>query len=403
MTSLSPFYNNKTTNTEHDPLQKSLSELWAKIEKKQQRNQKFLADKEKLYTEFQTKVLPLEQQQGKEMANLVEFLIPFLTRKSLSDYQREELINWIESNLDYLRSHPFLTDVDHDDLHEQFGSAYSAFMQSQGIKIDEQQIEKVRLEIDHMFAGNLQLTDNEIIALIKNPNLLNQYIRQMNEQLDTEEENSEQAHSAHQHNEPFEDSSKDDFEPEDEHYHASQDTKQKDLDKLFKAGQLNKIYKRLATLLHPDKEQNPAKKAQKHELMQTLSEARKNKDAFTLLQLYQTHINDGEFSFDTDTLSSMQALLKEKLYLLEEEHYQAKITNDMPTLVWRKFSARSKKQTENNIKNHASNLAAEVHEQQLIMQQHTTVAQMKKLLQQRLEQNLGWVSDMPIELIDLFR
>ena len=79
MTSLSPFFNNTAADTCHDPLQKSLSNLWSKIEKKQKRNQKFLDDKEKLFNEFQIKVLPVEQQQGMEMVNLVEFLIPFIT------------------------------------------------------------------------------------------------------------------------------------------------------------------------------------------------------------------------------------------------------------------------------------------------------------------------------------
>jgi len=79
MTPLSPFFNKTATNTPHDPLQKSLSDLWSKIEKKQKRNQKFLDDKEKLFNEFQIKVLPVEQQQGMEMVNLIEFLIPFIT------------------------------------------------------------------------------------------------------------------------------------------------------------------------------------------------------------------------------------------------------------------------------------------------------------------------------------
>jgi hypothetical protein len=134
-----------------------------------------------------------------------------------------------------------------------------------------------------------------------------------------------------------------------------------------------------------------------------LSAARKNKDAFTLLQLYQIHINDGEFSFDTDTLSSMQALLRVKLHRLDDELYAAKSSNELPTLVWRKFKGRSKKQTESNIKIHVANIAEEIQENQLIMQQNQTVAQMKKHLQERLEINRGWESDMPIDLKDLFR
>lgn len=145
-----------------------------------------------------------------------------------------------------------------------------------------------------------------------------------------------------------------DFAQDDDQHQYAKNTRQKSLDKLSKAEQLNKIYKRLASLVHPDKEQDPGKKAQKHVLMQTLSEARKNNDAFTLLQLYQTHINEGEFAIDSDTLSSIQALLREKLHSLDDELHQAKSNNELSSLVWRKFSGRSKKQTEHNFKIHGA-------------------------------------------------
>ncbi|MFT5923441.1 MAG: hypothetical protein ACI9LE_000421 [Paraglaciecola sp.] len=411
MTSLSPFFNNTAADTFDDPLQKSLSELWSKIEKKQKRNQKFLDDKEKLFDEFQIKVLPVEQQQGMEMVNLVEFLIPFFARKSLSEYQREELISWIESTLEYLRSHPFLSDVDHESLQNKFNAAFSTFIQTQNIEIDIHQIEKVRMDIEHMFEGDMQLTDDEIIDLIKDHSLLNQYIQRMdNEISEKEDENKvddDDEENSGEQGDPFERFFEDNFGEDDvkqdAEKEAAKDTTKKNLDKLFKSGQLNKIYKRLAALLHPDKEQDPSKKEQKHVLMQTLSEARKNKDAFTLLQLYQIHINDGEFSFDPDTLTSTQALLRVKLHRLDDELYAAKSSNELSTLVWRKFSGRSKKQTESNIKIHLANIADEVQENQHIMQQNQTVTQMKKHLQERLEKNRGWTSDMPIDLMDLFR
>ena len=91
------------------------------------------------------------------------------------------------------------------------------------------------------------------------------------------------------------------------------------------------------------------------------------------------------------------------LHRLDDELHAAKSSNELSTLVWRKFSGRSKRQTESNIKIHVANIAEEVHENQLIMQQNQTVSQMKKHLQERLEKNRGWVSDMPVDFMDLFR
>ena len=404
MTSLTPAFKHTSSDGGKNQVQQSLIDLWAKIEKKLKRNQKYLQDKARLFAEFQATILPLEQQQGRQMIELLEFLIPFLNRKSLSAYQREELLNWMESILTFLRSHPFLTDVDHEALQKKVNDAYVSLIQSQNADIEESHIDAVRMEIEQMFAGDMQLSDEEIIALIRDPNILNQYIQRMNEALD-EEDDDESAYSQNSSNssQPFEDFFEQDLGQDDAQHHNAKDARQKSLDKLFKAGQLNKIYKRLASLLHPDKEQDPGKKAQKHALMQTLSEARKNNDAFTLLQLYQTHINDGEFAFDSDTLSSMQALLREKLHRLDDELHQAKSNNELSTLVWRKFSGRSKKHTENNFKIHLADLEDEIYQKQFIMEQYQTVAQMKKLLQEKVEDNRGWSNDMPVDLMDLFR
>lgn len=399
MTALRPLFNSTASDTHSDPLQQSLINIWSKIEKKQKRNQTFLDKKEKIFAEFKTKVLPLEHKNTKQAYDFIEFLISFIGRKSFSDYQHEELLDWIASNLEYLRSHPFVGEVKLDALQNKFNEALTEFSQSEPTDIDPQEIERVRHSLETIFAGKMQLSDDEIIALIKDPSLMDDYVEQMQQNWDEEQQS---AGKTHQHK-PFEDLFGQQTAEEDGQYHAPQDDRQKDLDKLFKGGQLNKIYKRLASLLHPDKEQDPVKKAQKHVIMQTLSEARKNKDAFTLLQLYQTYINDGEFSFDTDTLHSMQALLRAKLHRLDDELHTEKSNGDVSTLVWRKFSERSNKLTEQNFKTHISALKREYREQQSIMQQNQTVAKMKKLLQERVDANCGWVDDTSIDLLDLFR
>jgi hypothetical protein len=399
MTALKPLFNSTASDAHSDPLQQSLINIWLKIEKKQKRNQTFLDKRDQLFTEFKTKILPLEHKNARQAYDFIVFLIGFVGRKSFSDYQHEELLQWIASDLEYLRAHPFVGDVNLDDLQNKFNEALTKFSQSEPDDIDPNEIERVRHSLETIFGGQMQLTDDEIVALIQDPSLIDSYIEQMQQNLDDEQ----QSEGKTGQDKPFEDPFSQQTEDEDVEYHAPQDDRQKDLDKLFKGGQLNKIYKRLAALLHPDKEQDPVKKAQKHVIMQTLSAARKNKDAFTLIQLYQTHINDGAFHFDTETLTSMHTLLRAKLHRLDDELQAQKSSNDVSTLVWRKFSERSNKQTELNFKTHISALKREYREQQNIMQQNQTVAKMKKLLQERADANGSWIDDTSIDLLDLFR
>lgn len=413
MSSLVPFLVSSDQSTpEQSELQQSLIDLWQKVEKKQKRNSSFVLKKDALFTQFQETVLPLEKRQGQQLAELITFLVPFIKRKTLSHYQREELLDWIQSELEFIRTHPFLEGVDYDALQQLVNDAFYDFMQSQALDIDQDKIDQMRVTIEHIFDGDMQLTDEELIVLIKDPQQIEIYKDRMYAQLEAQEshESNHTQDTQDTQGNPFEDLFGTDFDDEDftgdfRQQKAQQATeqKQKDLDKLFKASQLNKMYKKLASLLHPDKEQNPKKKEQKHTIMQQLSEARKNKDAFTLLQLYQQHVDDGEFSFDSDTLASLVPLLRKKLHQLDDELHLSKSSNDMSTLVWRKFSASSKKKTAAQIHQHTTELENEYWQQQSIIDRHHTVAQIKKLLQQRIEEkNQSWMHDLPINFSDLF-
>jgi hypothetical protein len=399
MKQLAPFFSSAEPNMSDNSDQKTLIDLWSKIEKRQKRNQNFVVKKEQLFKQFEEMVLPSEQAHGQQTFELVEFLVTFLVRKSLSNNQREELLYWIEEKLNYIRTHPFLGKFDHEALQKKVNDALVMFSQSQNLEIDAHDIERVRAEIELMFDDNMHLSDEEITNLMRDPSLLNEFIEQMNDALDEKEAAANNEYE--QHHDPFQDFSGHQNEEEYFQQHTSQDPRQKDLNKLFKSGQLNKIYKKLAAILHPDKEQDPAKKQEKHILMQELSAARKNKDAYTLLQLYQMHINDGEFSADAETLQSIQTLLEEKLYQLDDELIAAKSDNDMVTLVWRKFSARSKKLTEQGFKQHIAELEEDYYQQSILMKQNSSVAKMKKTLQQRIEDNRVWDGSNTMDFLDM--
>lgn len=398
MTQLTPFSSDPETASSDSPEQKRLTELWKKIEKRQTRNQNFAVKKDKLFTQFKETVLPAEQALGEQTYHLLEFLIAFLTRKSFSHNQRDELLYWIDEELAYIRNHPFLNDVDHEALQKKVNEAMVMLTQSQNVDINAQDIELFRAEIELMFDQEMQLSDDEIVNLIKDPSLFSEFIERMDGNLD--EEDPDLYEQNEQYNDPFQDFGGGQTEDEYFEQHSSQNSRQKDLGKLFKNGQLNKIYKKLANVLHPDKELNPAKKEQKHLLMQVLSEARKNKDAYTLLKLYQTHVNDGEFSFDAQTMTALQTFLAEKLHQLDDELHAAKYNNELSALVWQTFSKRSKKATDQGFKGHVSKLEAQCREHSKLIKENTSVAKMKKVLQQRMQYNRDWDNSQMMAFFD---
>ncbi|OLY90794.1 hypothetical protein SAMN05444008_12321 [Cnuella takakiae] len=78
------------------------------------------------------------------------------------------------------------------------------------------------------------------------------------------------------------------------------------------------LYKELAKKIHPDLEQDEAKKEWKHQLMQQLTEARKNKDLYTLLRIKaQLEESAAETNWPLQQLQRFNKLLQQKLDALK--------------------------------------------------------------------------------------
>ena len=99
----------KIKNTVNNPeiIDSPFAKKWQQIEKKQKRNINTSKKIDDLYQHFQDNILPEEQKLVTLLAQETHHLITFLPRKSFTNWQREELQAWIESNLDLLSEHPF--------------------------------------------------------------------------------------------------------------------------------------------------------------------------------------------------------------------------------------------------------------------------------------------------------
>lgn len=84
--------------------------------------------------------------------------------------------------------------------------------------------------------------------------------------------------------------------------------------------ELGSLYKELAKRIHPDLEPDEARKAEKHELMQQLTEARKQGDLYTLLRI-RAQLDGGSeptFSWPLEQLQRYNKLLQQKLRQLQQ-------------------------------------------------------------------------------------
>ena len=373
----------KKTNGKATPTSK-LHTLWQRIEKHTKRNASYQKKLEQNYQLFESIVLEHEEAQSHWLGEQIKHLSKFISRKTLSDYEREELLDWISSDLDYLYDHPFCQEAIVNELNLLVTQNVQAQHRVQAQSITQEQIDEARLDLDESFDGYLDLSDDQIREVMVNPQKLidhvekikREYIENMALDTDHDENRLDDQEDA------FEDDFFDEFYQDFQQSHFQDQAKQKKLDKLFKGSQLNKMYKRIAAKIHPDKEQDPRKKQIKHSLMQALAEARMNKDGFTVLQMYLQHFDDDP-TFDAETLASLEPLLEEKISSLNAEYREIQHSNELPALVWRKFKAPSKKKRIKQMEEHAFELQMEIKSIQALIKECSSVKALKMELKQR--------------------
>ena len=360
-----------------------LSGLWLKIEKHQKRNQNLTNKQAKLYAQFQARAAPAEQKQAELLQEQIEHLIGFIARKTLTHPERDELLGWISSDIEYLESHPFIENIDTQALRSSMGAAISKFAKEENISADEESLCQLEAMLEEMFDGALQLSREELEEVANDPAQLEKHIKALHERMQDEEIDTSDIGFDEEDLE-FE---QDFFHRQQDYYQEHQDYLQEQLkgfDRLFKGSQLNKLYKRLAAKLHPDKESDPGQKVIKQALMKELATARKNKDVFTMLQLYSQHFEDDLFDFDEDTLTVVTSLLGHKVKQLNAEYRDLKDNHSPESIIWKNFKGRSQKITDQNIQEHIKQLHKECDEITVFLAENKTVKKIKSRLQERL-------------------
>lgn len=100
---------------------------------------------------------------------------------------------------------------------------------------------------------------------------------------------------------------------------------------------MQKLYKRLAHQLHPDKEQDELRKPQKQALMQRLVRAKKHSDLSTILSLYQQHATQN-VKFDVAMSQAIKQALEQQGIAYSQSYQRTLQANTAKMWAWRRFS-----------------------------------------------------------------
>lgn len=360
-----------------------ISTLWDQISKLQARNQRLESKISTFFVQAKSQFESYEIETCSLAAMKVERLISFIARRTIKGERRDALYELIQEELNALESNPFWTGSTAE-LRNNFRCQIAADSQLQAEKVpepDEFETEAFRDMLEEMLGVDIDFEHEKLVEMMKNPQDFEQYLKDI----------------AQSHQEKYADIKNDDSMDEDEldddfYDRAFNSFKQEesdpsidDIKMLFKSSALNKLYKKMASRLHPDKESDESLKKEKHELMQKLSKAKRDGDVFTLLQMGQQWLPDFELDLSQSALKAMIRVLETNVKSLNHQHRDIGSDASLKGMVWNRFSARSKKQQQTNIQQHIDSLIVCQADIQESIDTLTTVKSVNAYLKERIE------------------
>lgn len=406
MNDISPFAkqagNNKRTNIGQ------INTLWQKIEALETEKKQHQQEVSSVNKLFEDILLPHEQALAAATLEKVSHLINFMTRKSFSERQRSELFEWLEDDLNYLQAIPFAESEQLEKVVDEYNSQIDALeaQESDQVEIGSEQFDNFREMIFDTTGIMPELSDEQILEMMKGGEaafeiFMKDLMRQAKQDVMDEEEpfntEDEEGNSVNfeRHENPFERYQRE-FEEQQakkaEQEAQQQSEKASQLNNLFKSSELNKMYKKLASKLHPDKEPDSDKKAQKQALMQQASAARESNDAFTIIKLYHDHVDSNVFDFGKDGQKALKALLKEKVEMMEHELDTMRNEPHIDNKIWLQFAGKTDQQTKLNLQGRVDEIAIAIENAKQIRLTLKTVKALKPVLSERADQK-RWTFD----------
>ena len=361
----------------------TLDKLWAEVNKKQQRNDRYQAKLDAFMVYFKQSVEQLEQEVCRANEQWILQLVSFVPRKSIKGRQHGALLDWIQEELTILESNPF-NPVNTDDLRDAFNEAIvtSIKQDPNSSEVSEEQLEHYRIELSLMLGEKIELSDEELSELIRDPHKAMAYFESvLRHKMDSDYVGDDEYF--HGQESPFF------HEESDQHDHSYQqhthNTNNDVATALFNDKQMNRLYRQLAKKLHPDRELNSDKKAEKMDLMQQLSHARDVKDPLAIFLLAQQFLPEYQLELNDNLTVQLETILKDKVKQLNADYHELRRGDGLSVIIWQRFGGGTKAAREKGLREYRQALEQDVENLMAKCREIKTVKGLQKHLTARLQ------------------
>lgn len=325
------------------------NKAWQRVAKQQKKNDR-LREQIKSFAEQITE--SVEQQEKAYITTLYqscEHLLVFYGRKSLAAWQREVLMQWILDYVETISSNPFANNIELVSFYRTMETIMKEMHPEAFDPCQDDALHSEQNFFDEMTDG----ADSESMF---------------------EELFSEFEHGS------------DEFFRQQESFEQQRKKDQRALNKLMKSASINKLFRRVARILHPDLEQDEQARIEKNRLMSELIEARDNNDISTLFAFYAKYIGQSPLEELGSDLADATQLLNRQYAQLRSQYSDILHEDPKAGLLYQRFYKKSMKASLQEINAHLTDLEQDINNLKLFCKEVTSLNKLRPYLQMRREQ-----------------
>ena len=353
--------------------EEKFNRAWKRVQNQQAKNASFIEEAEKFVYGVEQKIGEQERQFADALYASCNHLIRFYGRKSLSRWQRVTLLEWLMTHLTALSSTPFADHLDLDTLQLSCADALAAFHPSESVVDDMGTHDE----------GPFQ--DGEKRGEAK------QGTADMFEDLFADLEDSDFEHNDSEYDDDSALGDDDFFEEYFRDRQAHEDArreKARSLTQLLKGSSINRLFRKLARVLHPDLEQDDTAREQKNQLMAELIEARDSNNIPGIFSLYAEHVGESPLAELGDDLETATRLLQEQYQTLREQQREQLVGNPRLDMIYGRFYHRNPHTVQRNVDTYLRGLAQLIENETRFVAEVTSVRKLKLVLEERQEMGI---------------
>lgn len=329
-------------------------QLRADIAKLKENNRLLQDTLQQLIHDYEQQILPIEKDHATPLTALIRKLLDFTNRKTLARWQRDELMDWILELINELRL------------------------------IDPESADAFSGEYDRKLATQYGYTDAEFKEMMAQQDAAEEHMRNLFEDMFGDDDPDEDDLDDF----IFDggDVEDDDFFTDDDPFTQASNKREPSKGKLAKDydAWLKSLFRRTAQALHPDREQDEARREEKHRLMSALLEARDNQDIVAMLDLYSAHVTQEEAAIEQRLMPLVLAELEGQKAELSMEKQIIIDQSPFHRFLYRQFYAKREKTRQRKLDEYKARVERDIEERMAMIKQISSVKVLKELLELRV-------------------